>query len=132
MNETGNSEENIFSTDGTGDPNTMKVNYKSKRSQQRIGKEKNKGMKSNPFPHAEGKHDSQYSSFSVGVHTKIISGFFTTDNHSRGELFHVSGHNSTDRKYVPADRGNAWRRIVFEQENLLNNRRVRNKAILPT
>ena len=86
MNETGNSEENIFSTDGTGDPNTMKVNYESKRSQQRIGKEKNKDMKSDAFPHTEGKHDFQYSSFSVGVHTKIISGFFTTDDHSIGEL----------------------------------------------
>ncbi len=115
MNETGNSEENIFSTDDTGDPNTMKVNYESKRSQQRIGKEKNKDMKSDAFPDTEGKHDFQYSSFSGGVHTKIIS-----------------GHNGTDRKYVPADRGNAWRRIVFEQEDLLNNRRVWNKAILPS
>ena len=32
MNETGNPLEKIFSTDGTGDPNTMKVNYESKRS----------------------------------------------------------------------------------------------------
>ncbi|MGC8514625.1 MAG: hypothetical protein ACP5OC_00630 [Thermoplasmata archaeon] len=86
MNETGNSEENIFSTDGTGDPSTMKVNYESKRSQQRIDNEKNKDMKSDAFPHTEGKHDFQYSSFSAGVHTKIISGYFTTDDHSIGEL----------------------------------------------
>ena len=87
MDESGNSEENIFSTDGTGDPNTMKVNYETRRSQQRIDKEKNKDMKSDAFPHTEGKHDFQYSSFSSGVHTKIISGYFTTDDHSIGELY---------------------------------------------
>ena len=85
MNETGNPLEKIFSTDGTGDPTTMKVNYESKRSQQNIEK-KNKDMKSDAFPHTEGKHDFQYSSFSVGVHTKIISGLYTTDDHSVGEL----------------------------------------------
>ena len=84
MNETGNPLEKIFSTDGTGDPSTMKVNYESKRSQQR--NEKNKEMKSDAFPHTEGKHDFQYSSFSVGVNTKIISGLYTTDDHSVGEL----------------------------------------------
>ncbi len=84
MNETGNPLENIFSTDGTGDPSTMKVNYESKRGQQR--NEKNKEMKSDAFSHTEGKHDFQYSSFSVGVNTKIISGLYTTDDHSVGEL----------------------------------------------
>ncbi len=44
MIETGNPLEKIFSTDGTGDLATMKVNYESKRSQQRI--EKNKGVES--------------------------------------------------------------------------------------
>ena len=76
MNETGNPLEKIFSTDGTGDPTTMKVNYESKRSQQRIEKEKNKDMKSDAFPHTRGKHYFQYSSFSAGIHTKIISGFY--------------------------------------------------------
>ena len=82
MNETGTSEENIFSADGTGDPNTMKVNYELKGSELRIGKEKNKDMKSGAFPNTEGNHDSQYSSFIVVVHTKIISRFFTRDDHS--------------------------------------------------
>jgi transposase len=89
MNESGNSMEKIFSTDGTGDPDTMKVNYESKRSQQRIEKEKNKNkdkMESDAFPHTKGKHDFQYSSFSVGVHTKMIAGLYTTDDHSIGEL----------------------------------------------
>ena len=85
MNETGNSMENIFSTDGTGDPNNMKVNYESKRSQQRIEKDKDK-RESDAFPHTKGKHDFQYSSFSVGVHTKMIAGLYTTDDHSIGEL----------------------------------------------
>ena len=87
MNESGNSMEKIFSTDGTGDPNTMKVNYESKRSQQRSEKKKNKDKgESDAFPHTKGKHDFQYSSFSAGVHTKMISGFSTTDDHSIGEL----------------------------------------------
>ena len=63
MNEAGNSEEMIFSTDGTGDTSTMKVNYESRRSLQRIDKEKNKDMKPDAFPHMEGKHDFQHSSF---------------------------------------------------------------------
>ena len=89
MNESGNFMEKIFSTDGTGDPDTMKVNYESKRSQQRIEKEKNKDkdkMESDAFPYTKGKHDFQYSSFSVGVHTKMIAGLYTTDDHSIGEL----------------------------------------------
>jgi transposase len=85
MNEAGNPLEKIFSTDGTGDPSTMKVNYESKRSQQRIEKEKNK-RESDAFPYTKGKHDFEYSSLSVGVHTKIISGSFITDDHSIGEL----------------------------------------------
>ena len=52
MNETGNPLEKIFFTDGTADPNTMKVNYESKRSQQNIEK-KNKDMKSDAFPRME-------------------------------------------------------------------------------
>jgi transposase len=87
MNESGNSMEKIFSTDGTGDPNTMKVNYESKRSQQRLERRNNKDRKeSDAFPHTKGKHDFQYSSFSAGVHTRIIAGLYTTDDHSTGEL----------------------------------------------
>jgi len=87
MNEAGNSEEKVFSTDGTGDPGTMKVNYETRRSQQRIEKDKNKDLReSDAFPHTRGKHDFQYSSFSAGVNTKVISGFYSTDDHSIGEL----------------------------------------------
>ncbi|MGC8581645.1 MAG: hypothetical protein ACP5MW_04815 [Thermoplasmata archaeon] len=64
---------------------TMKINYELKRKHQRIKKEENNNIKFDTFPHTEGKHDFQYSSFSVGVHTKIISGYFTTDNHAIGE-----------------------------------------------
>ena len=76
--------EQTFLFEYNASPSTMKVNYESKRSQQRIDKEKNKDMKSDAFPHTEGKHDFQYSSFSVGVHTKIISVLYTTDDHSVG------------------------------------------------
>lgn len=74
MNEWGNSQENIFSTYGTGDPSIMNVNYESKKSHMEIDKDKNKGMKFDTFPHMEGKHDFQYCSFSVGAYTKINSG----------------------------------------------------------
>ena len=91
MNLSGNSEENIFSTDGTGDPATMKVNYESKRSLQRTerGQRKDHGKeKSDAFPSTKGRHDFQYSVLAAGVHTKMIAGFSTTDDHSIGELSH--------------------------------------------
>ena len=86
INERGNSLEKVFSTDGTGDPTSMKINYESKRRGQREMREK--GNKSDEFPHTKGKHDFQYSVFSTGIHTKIIAGFSTTDDHSIGELSH--------------------------------------------
>ncbi len=89
MNESGNASEKIFSTDGTGDPATMKVNYESKRSQQRIERSKHhdQGKKeSDAFPHSGKKHDFQYSVFATGVHTKIIAGFESSDDHTIGEL----------------------------------------------
>ena len=76
MNETGNSEVKVFSTDGKGDPSTMKVNYETRGRQQRIEKDKNKYPKEyDAFPHTMGKNDFQYTSFSAGVNTKIISFF---------------------------------------------------------
>ncbi len=90
MNISGNPNENIFSTDGTGDPTTVKANYESKRSKQRLEqKDRDKNNdKSDAFPSTKGKHDFQYSVFAAGVHTKMISGFSTTDDHSIGELSH--------------------------------------------
>jgi transposase len=84
-NEIGNAYEEKFSIDGTGDPCTMKVNYESKRSQQR----KEKQVKTSKVPSdafAGKKRDFQYSVFSIGTSTKIIGGFATTDDHSQGEL----------------------------------------------
>ena len=87
-NEEGNSKEKKFSIDGTGDPASMKVNYESKRAQQRRQKETAKvdgaDERVDAFPGR--KHDFQYSVFSIGTTTKIIGGFSTTDDHSRGEL----------------------------------------------
>jgi len=38
INERGNSLEKVFSTDGTGDPTSVKINYESKRREQRRGR----------------------------------------------------------------------------------------------
>lgn len=87
-NEEGNSKEKKFSIDGTGDPASMKVNYESKRAQQRRQKETAKVDRADErvdaFPGR--KHDFVYSVLSIGTTTKITGGFATTDDHSRGEL----------------------------------------------
>jgi len=84
-NELGNSKEKKFSIDGTGDPCSTKVNYESKRAQQRKDKEdKTSNMHTDAFPGK--KRDFQYSVFSIGTTTKVIGGFATTDDHSKGEL----------------------------------------------
>ena len=84
-NEVGNSKENKFSIDGTGDPATMKVNYETKRAQQRSRGAIDKTRQCfDAFPGK--KRDFQYSVFSVGVTSKVIGGFCTTDDHSLGEL----------------------------------------------
>ncbi len=89
MNVAGNRGERIFSTDGTGDPSTMKANYESRRSLQRLGREKDKTQKeSDAFPSTRGRHDFQYSVLAAGVHSKIIAGFSTADDHSIGEFSH--------------------------------------------
>ncbi len=86
INDRGNSMEKVFSTDGTGDPTSMKINYETRRREQR--ERRGKGDESDDFPHSRGKHDFQYSVFATGIHTKIIAGFSTTDDHSIGELSH--------------------------------------------
>ena len=104
MNLSGNPEENVFSTDGTGDPAAMKVNYESKRNFQRQEKEKHKAddkEKSDTVPSTKGKHDFQYSSFAAGVHTKMITGFETTDDHSIGELSLYPGIMSQTMDLAP-------------------------------
>jgi transposase len=82
INESGNSNEKVFSTDGIGNPATMKINYESRRSQQRTEMEKN----------TKKDHDKKETdAFAVCVHSKIISRFWTSDNHSIGEVsyFHA-------------------------------------------
>jgi len=87
-NEVGNSFENKFGIDGTGDPATTKVNYESKRAEQRKEREESTQEKtaSDMFPGK--KHDFQYSVLSIGLNTKVFGGFSTTDDHSLGELSH--------------------------------------------
>ena len=62
----------------------MKVNYESRRSMQRLEREKHNDdkEKSDAFPSTKGRHDFQYSVFATVVHTKIIAGFSATDDHS--------------------------------------------------
>ncbi len=88
INRSGNYSERVFSVDGTGDPTSMKINYETKRRIQRA--EKNKQKDSDAFPYTKGKHDFQYDVLSGGVHTKIIGGFVTTDDHTVGELSHFT------------------------------------------
>jgi len=90
-NQVGNSQEKKFSIDGTGDPASVKVNYESKRSQQRKQKETGEGTPERVDAFAGKKHDFQYSVFSIGVNSKIIGGYSTTDDHSRGELSFFRG-----------------------------------------
>jgi len=73
----------------------MKVNYESKRAEQRKQKQ-TKASKDKETSQETGKehddafpgkkHDFQYSVFTIGATTKIIGGFATTDDHSHGEL----------------------------------------------
>ncbi len=81
-NEYGNANEETFSTDGSGDPTSSKMNYESVRSEQRRKEEDS----ASSFPSSSSRHDFQYTVSSVGVHTKIYAGFATTDDHSIGEL----------------------------------------------
>jgi len=79
-NEWSSFNEDMAGPDGTGDPNTIKVNYESKRSEQRKNKKEAQGA----WPSK--KHDFQYAVHMVGVHTKIISGTSSTNDHHVGEL----------------------------------------------
>jgi transposase len=77
-NEYGNANETTYSTDGSGDPTSTKVNYESVRSEQRKNSDESSSSST--------RHDFQYTVSSVGVHTKLYAGFRTTDDHSIGEL----------------------------------------------
>lgn len=90
-NEWGNFSEDTFGIDGTGDTVTMKVNYESKRSDQRkVKKSVNAKQEiTTAWPKTERKSDFQYSVLSCGIHTKVIAGFSTTGNRHIGELSHA-------------------------------------------
>lgn len=125
-NEIGNSFENKFGIDGTGDPTTMKVNYESKRAEQRREREKEEGNqeKADSFP---GKHDFQYSVLSIGLTTKVYGGFSTTDDHTLGELWHFERvmnqvlNNCPKFDTLPADGLYANRKVCafLEKHNIV-------------
>lgn len=99
-NEIGNPFENKFGIDGTGDPTNMKVNYESKRAEQRKEKEgTQEKTASDSFPGK--KHDFQYSVLSIGLTTKIFGGFSTTDDHTVGELSHFESVMKQTLKNCP-------------------------------
>ena len=83
-NEIGNSYENSVTFDGSGDPATSKINYETIRSKQRRGKDNMEA--SGKWPE---KHDFQTTVIGAGVHTKVICGFSSTDDHHIGELSHL-------------------------------------------
>lgn len=83
-NEYGNPNEKTFSVDGSGDPASIKVNYESVRREQREKNEEKDSTVKLPLHHPH--HDFQYTESVVGVHTKMIAGFFSTSDHSIGEL----------------------------------------------
>lgn len=86
-NEIGNSYEDKVTFDGTGDPSTSKINYETIRSEQRKDEENNTEA-TGEWPKNE-RHEFQTAVIGAGVHTKIISGFSTTDDHHIGELSHI-------------------------------------------
>lgn len=88
-NEWSNFNETTAGLDGSGDSTTNKVNYESKRSEQRRNhekKEREKGKTEVMTSWPDKRKDFQYSVLSVGIHTKIIAGFSTTSDHDIGEL----------------------------------------------
>lgn len=97
-NEWSNFNEDTAGIDGTGDPTTSKVNYESKRAEQRKEKRDIEGI-TTAWPSK--KHDFQYSVLSSGVHTKIISGFATTDDHHIGELILAYSIMNQTSKNIP-------------------------------
>lgn len=94
-----NFNETTFGADGSGDPTTTKVNYESKRAEQRKEKGNNKDHLTGAWPGK--KKDFQYSVISAGVHTKIISGFATSSNHHIGELKYFSDVMKQTHKNAP-------------------------------
>ncbi len=102
-NEMGNGNENTFAADGSGDPSTVKVNYESRRSEQRKERKEESGRELSLFPDSTvRKHDFQYLALTAGVHTKVISAFTSTDDHSIGELSHFPSLMDTTALNCPS------------------------------
>lgn len=102
-NEWSNFNETVCGIDGSGDPTSMKINYESKRADQR---KKKVGVKATQevittWPTTKKKGDFQYSVLSCGIHTKIIAGFSTTGNHHVGELSQAPDVMKQTTKNVP-------------------------------
>lgn len=103
-NEWSNFNEDTFGIDGSGDPTTMKINYESRRADQRRRKNRVKSSQEviTVWPTTTKKRkDFQYSVLSCGRHTKVIAGFSTTENHHISELSRFDGVIKETRKNAP-------------------------------
>jgi transposase len=102
-NEWSNFNEDTFGTDGTGDPTTMKINYETKRADQRKKKNNVSAAQevTTAWPTTKKKGDFQYSVISAGIHTKIIAGFATTGDHHIGELSQFNNVMKQAHKNAP-------------------------------
>ncbi len=100
-NEYGNSKEDTFAFDGTGEPTSTKVNYESVRSEQRKKEEEENrpdgdiggtttATASSSAAWPSTRHDFQYGVSSVGIHTLMYGAFSTTSDHSVSEFSRFS------------------------------------------
>lgn len=117
-NKWGNFNEDTFGIDGSGDPTTMKINYESKRANQR----RKKALKTSQevitvWPTIDKRKDFQYSVLSCGRHTKIIAGFSTTENHHISEL-------SRHEEIIKETKKNAPKFKILLGDTLYANRKV--------
>jgi transposase len=112
-NQYGNSKEDTFAFDGTGEPTSTKVNYESVRSEQRKKEDEEKKKEpdggrgattttttSSTWPST--RHDFQYGVSSVGVHTLMYGAFTTTSNHSISEFSRFSSLVAETRINCPS------------------------------
>ncbi len=111
-NEYGNSKEDTFAFDGTGEPTSTKVNYESVRSEQRRRQDEEEKKRpdagetttttttATTWPST--RHDFQYGVSSVGVHTLMYGAFSTTSDHSVSEFSRFSSLVAETRINCPS------------------------------
>lgn len=76
--------EKIFSVDGSGTPTSIKQNYARDREMQR---KKQSKKPSDAFPQSpfSSKHDYMYKEIIIGTRYKLVAGFVSSGDHTKGE-----------------------------------------------